>query len=273
VSIAGGFARVRQRAEAVGCQSIQLFSSNPRGWAVAALEADDVARFRADVRESGISPVFCHAPYLPNLAAGVGAARKRSIAAIVTQLERCAALGIDYLVCHVGRAVGASEERALANVAGNVNAVLASADSEVKLLLENTAGMGTEVGYSFAQIAGVVAGVAERDRVGVMLDTAHAFEAGYEWRTRSGADAALREFDKTIGLARLHGLHLNDSKSEFGSRVDRHSHIGEGRIGRAGFGLIVNHPLLRGLPGIMETPRTSPEDDVRNMKAVRSLVR
>ena len=272
MSIAGGFARVRARAEEVGCECIQVFSSNPRGWAVAALDSADVAQFRADIKDSAISPVFCHAPYLPNLAAGPGAARKRSVGAIATQLERCATLGIDYLVVHVGRATGATEARALCNVAGNVNAALALTDNRVMLLLENTAGMGSEVGYSFAQIAGVIADVAERDRVGMMLDTAHAFAAGYEWRTKTGINATLRELDRTVGMARLHGLHLNDSKSVFGSRVDRHEDIGRGRIGKAGLGLIVNHPLLRHLPGVMETHRLSARDDVRNMRAVRRLL-
>jgi deoxyribonuclease IV len=272
VSIAGGFAQVKDRALAVGCESIQLFSSNPRGWQVARLDDDDVARFRADMALAGITPVFCHVPYLPNLAAGPGAARKRSVQAIVTQMDRCARLGIDYLVCHVGRALGTAEEKALARVAANVDAVLAKARNRVMLLIENTAGMGSEVGYRFDQIAGIIGRIGERSRVGVMLDTAHSFEAGYDWRTKAAVDANLREFDRTIGIARLHGLHLNDSKTEFGSRVDRHWHIGQGRIGKAGFRLLVNHPLLRKLPGIMETPRASAKDDIRNMMVIRSLV-
>jgi deoxyribonuclease-4 len=273
VSIAGGFARVKERAVEVGCESMQLFSSNPRGWQVAKLDDDDVAAFRQDMAAAGIAPIFCHVPYLPNLAAGPGLARKRSVQAVVTQMDRCERLGIDYLVCHVGKALGAAEETAVAQVAANVNAVLERARNRVLLLLENTAGMGSEVGYRFEQIAAIIDRVDERSRVGVMLDTAHSFEAGYDWRAKAAVDANLREFDRTIGIARLHGLHLNDSRTEFGSRVDRHWHIGQGHIGKPGFRLIVNHPLLRNLAGIMETPRASAQDDIRNMKVMRSLTR
>ncbi len=271
VSIAGGFANVRARAEKLGCETIQLFSSNPRGWAAAELDEEDVARFRHDIRESDISPVFVHAPYLPNLAATEKTYARKTLDALVEQMERCRVLGIDYLICHVGKAIGASEQAAMAQVADQLNRILSAASNQGKVLLENTAGMGSEVGYRFEQIAAIIGQVEQRDRLGVVLDTAHAFEAGYDLRTRAGLDAALREFDRTIGLGRLHLVHLNDSKTELGSRVDRHWHIGKGRIGRDGIKGIVNHPLLRNLPAVMETPRTNDADDRRNMRVVRKL--
>jgi deoxyribonuclease IV len=270
--MSGGFGQVRERAEAVECETMQMFCSNPRGWAVAELDADDVAQFRADMKGSDVSPIFVHAPYLPNPAA-TAAHAKRSIKALVTQAQRCAALGVRFLILHVGKALGADEEKALARVARNIDAVLATAPESVTLLLENTAGMGSEVGYQFEQIAAIIAQVKQRERVGVVLDTAHAFEAGYEFRTKVGLDVTLREFDRTVGISRLHLIHLNDSKTEFGSRVDRHWHIGEGKIGKEGMREIVNHPLLRNLPAVMETPRETPAEDLRNMKMVRSLVR
>jgi len=222
------------------------------------------------MKDAGISPVFVHAPYLPNPAA-TGAKARQSVAALVTQAERCAVLGVRYLILHIGKALGASEERALAAVAGNVNAILARAPASVSLLLENTAGMGSEVGYRFEQVAAVIGQVKQRDRIGVVLDTAHAFAAGYEFRTRAGIDATLREFDKLVGLGRLHLVHLNDAKAELGSRLDRHWHIGEGQIGQEGMRQIVNHPLLRRLPAVMETPRKSVTDDLRNLAAARGL--
>jgi deoxyribonuclease-4 len=269
--MSGGFSKVLERARAVECETMQMFSSNPRGWGAADLDAEDVARFRADMKDSGISPIFVHAPYLPNVVA-TGANAKRSVKALVTQAERCAALGVRFLILHMGKALGAEEESALARTAKNVDAVLARTPESVMLLLENTAGMGSEVGHRFEQIAAVIGKVGQRDRVGVVLDTAHAFEAGYEFRTKAGLDATLREFDRLVGISRLHLLHLNDSKTEFGSRVDRHWHIGEGKIGSEGMGHIVNHPLLSNLPAVMETPRDSAADDLRNLKAVRSLV-
>lgn len=271
VSIAGGFAKVRQRAEALGCETVQVFTSNPRGWRSAALKPADAAQFRKDMKESGISPVFAHVPYLPNLAAPAGPFLKQSLAAVAEELRRCDELGIPFLVTHVGKALGSSEERALKQVAESVNRVLAAARNRVVLLLENTAGMGSEVGYRFGQIAEAIGMIEDGDRVGVMLDTAHAFAAGYDWRTSAGADLALREFDATVGMGRLYGLHLNDSKSACGSRVDRHWHIGKGEIGREGMKVIVNHPLLKHLPAVMETPRTSDREDRMNMRAARRL--
>jgi len=279
--MSGGFSKVLERARAVECETMQMFSSNPRGWTAAELDPEDVVRFRADMKDSGISPIFVHAPYLPNLAAAEGPGdspragtvpSKRSVKALVTQAERCAALGVRFLILHVGKALGTDEDKALARVAKNIDAVLAAAPESVMLLLENTAGMGSEVGFRFEQVAAIIGRVKQRDRVGVVLDTAHAFEAGYEFRTKAGLDATLREFDRVVGISRLHLVHLNDSKTEFGSRVDRHWHIGEGKIGRAGMREIVNHPLLRNLPAVMETPRDSAADDQRNLKMIRSFV-
>lgn len=262
---------MRERAETLECETVQIFTSNPRGWRSAALKREDVAQFRRDVKESGISPVFAHVPYLPNLAAAKGSFLKQSLEAVAEELRRCDELGIPFLVTHVGKALGSSEGQALEQVAESVNWVLDSARNRVMLLLENTAGMGSEVGYRFGQIAETISMVEDRDRVGVMLDTAHAFAAGYDWRTKAGADLALREFDATVGMGRLYGLHLNDSKSDCGSRIDRHWHIGKGRIGREGMRLIVNHPLLRHLPAVMETPRTSDREDRMNMRTARGL--
>jgi deoxyribonuclease IV len=270
--MAGGFAKVRERADEVGCRTMQLFCSNPRGWRAAALDDEDVAKFRTDMKDADISPVFVHAPYLPNLAASQPTYAKRSVDALVEQARRCDALGIRFLIVHIGKALGANEEQALKQVARNATAVLDRSPKSVMLLLENTAGMGSEVGHSFAQMGAIIAGIEPKDRVGVVLDTAHAFEAGYDLRTKAGLDQALREFDKLIGLARLHVLHLNDSKTEFGSRVDRHWHIGKGKIGREGMREIVNHPLLRNMPAVMETPRDSAADDRGNLRAVKRLV-
>lgn len=253
ISIAGGFRNVRERAQELDCETMQLFTSSPRGWSVAELDPDDVAQFRSDMKDSGISPIFVHAPYLPNPAA-TGAFGRRSVKALVTQAERCQELGVHFLVVHTGKAMSAGEEAALKQITRNVDSILADAPESVMILLENTAGMGTEVGYRFEQLAAVINAVKKRERVGVVLDTAHTFEAGYEERTKAGLDATLREFDRLVGMSRLHMLHLNDSKTKFGSRVDRHWHTGEGEIGREGMRQIINHPLLRNLPGIMEIP-------------------
>ncbi|MEO0074137.1 MAG: deoxyribonuclease IV, partial [candidate division WOR-3 bacterium] len=212
VSIAGGLARAFERAESLGCETMQVFTSNPRGWRVAVLNQDDVEEFRVRMRHSDVSPVFAHMPYLANLASS-GEQAERSRRMLREQLRRCDKLGIRYLIAHVGKAMTTPEERALQNVAANVNAVIAESLGSTILLLENTAGMGSEIGYSFAQIAAIIGMLAAGDRIGFCLDTAHAFAAGYDWRTRPGTDEVLKELDATIGIGRLYVIHLNDSKS------------------------------------------------------------
>ena len=278
VSIANGLARAVSEARARRCQTIQIFSRNPRGWQAKDLDPDDVAEFRAGIRAAGIVPVAVHMPYLVNLAADSRPAFRRSVASLALELTRVHQLGANYVVMHMGKCGTATEAEALERMIEGIDQAFHSAPCEVQnascptLLLENTAGMGHETGYRFEHLKTVIEGIRERGRIGVVLDTAHLFEAGYELRNRAGVDQTLREFDSTVGLKRLYLLHLNDSKTDFGSRVDRHDHIGKGKIGKQGFRHIVNHPLLRHLPGIMETPRTGIREDRMNMRAVKALV-
>ncbi len=270
--MAGGFSKVLARARRVGCETMQLFTRSPRSWAARELDPDDVAAFRRDLDGSGISPVFVHASYLPNLAAAPGPQADRAVDVLAEEMRRCAALGAGFLIVHAGRAGEQSREAAVRSAARNADRVLHRVPRGPLLLLENTAGMGSEVGNRFEQLADTVAFIERRDRVGVVLDTAHLFEAGYELRTRSGLDSTLRDFDGSVGLGRLHLLHLNDSRTDYGSRVDRHWHIGKGRIGVEGFRLIVNHPLLSHLPAILETPRRTHRDDLANLRVVKGLL-
>ncbi|MEO0114159.1 MAG: deoxyribonuclease IV [candidate division WOR-3 bacterium] len=272
ISIGGGLSKVAERARKKGCETIQLFSRNPRGWRYTDLDAKEVALFKKDIETSGLSPVFVHMPYLPNLASGEKELFRKSVASLIADLKRCEILAIPYLIMHVGKRMATDEEKAIENVAFGINEAFNKVANRVKLLLENTAGMGSEIGYNFSQLRAIIDLVEDKNRIGVVLDTAHAFEAGYNLATKEGLNAALKEFDQLVGLKRLHLLHLNDSKTELGSRVDRHWHIGEGKIGKEGFHNIINHPLLRNLPGIMETPRTNDKEDLKNMKTIRSLV-
>jgi len=273
ISIAGGFSKVVERATALGCDSVQLFSRNPRGWKFGPLDEGDVAQFRKDIEERGIDPVVVHMPYLPNLAHSDGEHFTKSVDSLSEDLKRCQALGAQYLVTHVGKRMGTSEEEGIRSVTKALNIVFRQVTNDVLVLLENTAGMGSEIGYTFDHIREIMANVREPERLGVCFDTAHGFEAGYDVATKAGLDQTLREFDEKVGLDRLRIVHLNDSKTPLGSRVDRHWHIGQGEIGREGFRFIVNHPKLKHLPGIMETPRKAEGDDRMNMKAIRSLVR
>ena len=272
ISIAGGFSNVVERAKVRGCETIQLFSRNPRGWKYGTMDEKDVEGFRTSIRVSGIFPVFLHLPYLPNIASMESKFYKRSIDSIATDLERAEQLGASYLIIHIGHRLGSSEDEAIEAVSQGINQAFEKAKNPVILLMENTAGQGTEIGYRFDQIKKIIEGVNEDQRVGVCLDTAHSFEAGYDLSNQSGIESTLKVFDQTIGLKRLHLFHLNDSKTPLGSRKDRHWHIGEGHIGREGFRYLINHLLLKHLPGVMETPRNDTVEDLKNMEVIRSLV-
>jgi deoxyribonuclease-4 len=271
ISIAGGFPKVAERARARGCETIQFFSRNPRGWNYSPLNKKELEQFRASIRFFAFSPIFLHMPYLPNIAAK-SKFYKRSIRSIATDLQRAEQLGAQYLIIHIGHRMESSEEEAIENVSQGINQAFEKVRNGVKLLTENTAGQGTEIGYHFDQIKKIVEGVQDHQRMGVCLDTAHSFEAGYDLSNKDGIERTLDDFDRTLGLERLHLLHLNDSKTPLGSRKDRHWHIGEGYIGLEGFGHLINHPSLSHLPGIMETPRKDTVEDLKNMKVIRSLI-
>jgi deoxyribonuclease-4 len=272
ISIAGGFSRIVERAKARGCETIQFFSRNPRGWTYSSLNRKEAEAFRSSIPSSHLSPVFLHLPYLPNLASSKSKFYKRSIHSIVTDLQRAEHLGAHYLIIHIGHRMDSSEDQAIEAVSQGIHQALEKVQNAVMLLMENTAGQGTEIGYTFDQIKKIIEGVHDHERIGICLDTAHSFEAGYDLSNKDGIERTLEDFDRTLGLNRLHLLHLNDSKTPLGSRKDRHWHIGEGHIGREGFRYLVNHPLLNHLPGIMETPRKDTVEDLKNMRVIRGLV-
>ncbi len=261
------------RARKRGCETIQLFSRNPRGWAYGPLNPQEVSRFREEFSHSGIFPLFVHMPYLPNLASEDPNLYAKSLDALQADLERSASLGAPYLIIHVGHRGHMTEDEAIGRIAAGINEAFGNVTNSVMLLLENTAGQGTEVGHKFCQLRKIIRGVNDKERMGVCLDTSHAFAAGYDLSTPKGLGKALEEFQEEIGLENLRLVHLNDTRSVLGSHVDRHWHIGEGNIGLRGFRNIVNHPLLVHLPGIMETPRKNDDEDLRNMSVIRSLVR
>ena len=249
-----------------------MFSRNPRGWKYGPLDDNEVEAFRASIQSSGLFPVFLHLPYLPNIASLSSRFYSRSVDSIATDLERAAQLGAQYLIIHIGHRLDSSEDEAINAVSQGINQALKRVKNSVILLLENTAGQGSEIGSTFEQIRAIIDRVDENERVGICLDTAHSYEAGYDLSNKDGIERTLENLDHTVGLKRLHLLHLNDSKTPLGSHKDRHWHIGEGHIGLKGFRYLINHPLLRHLPGIMETPRKDTVEDLKNMKVIRGLI-
>lgn len=272
VSVAGGVDKAVSRAREKGCDAFQIFSSNPRGWKSNAIPNESAERFLALLRQSGLSPVVDHMPYLPNLASAKEEVYAKSIEALARELERCQTLGIPYLVTHLGSHLGAGQEKGLARIVNALQTVFSKLDSDTILLLENSSGTMNSMGSTFSDIAAILESLpAERRRLGVCLDTCHLHAAGYNLCTSSALQATLDQFQECIGLRKLMLIHLNDCRGSLGSHLDRHEHIGLGQIGEEGFRAILGHPALAGLPMILETPVDSRRDDRGNLEVARRL--
>jgi deoxyribonuclease-4 len=273
-SIAGGVENSLARGKEVGCDTIQIFVKTPNRWVSKPLAEENIIAFRKAVTETGIWPVFAHSLYLINLASPDDALWHKSQDALVDDLERCEQLGLPGLVIHPGSHMGSGEETGIARIAAALDGVHARLPGyDAQVWLEITAGQGAHLGHTFAQLGAMIAAVEESDRLGICFDTAHAFAAGYELRTRDGYEATWREFKETLGLDRLKAIHLNDSKKELGSRVDRHEHIGKGLLGLEPFRLLLNDPRFRGIPMTLETEKSKDlAEDKENLAVLRSLV-
>jgi len=275
MSIAGGVDQAPLRGKEVGCDTIQVFTKSNRQWHAKRLTDREVEAFKANLAATGMGPVVAHDCYLINLAAPGGPLWKKSVAAFRMELERAERLGIPYLVTHPGSHVGAGEAEGIRRVAEALNALHAALPGHrVQVLLETTAGQGTSLGYRFEQLAAILDEVEQPDRVGICLDTCHVFAAGYDIRSQDGYRRTLEELDACLGLRRLKAIHLNDSKGGLGSRVDRHEHIGKGRLGLAPFRHLLNDPRLRRVPMILETPKDDDfiTADRRNLARLRHLL-
>jgi deoxyribonuclease-4 len=274
MSIAGGLDQAIERGHDVGCETIQVFTRSPRQWRPRPLDDDEVARFRRRQEETGIDPVVAHDCYLINLASPDDELWRKSLAVFVEELGHCQALGVPYLVMHPGSHVGAGEEAGLRRIAAALDqAQSETAGSGVQVLLENTAGQGTNLGSTWEQLAALLSMVRDDSWLGACFDTCHAFAAGYELRTRDGYEQTWRAVDDLIGLERVRVIHLNDAKGDLGSGLDRHEHIGRGRLGLEPFRMLLNDDRFRDLPMLLETPkRPGYKDDEENLRVLRSLV-
>jgi len=253
VSIAGGLHKAFPRGERVGCNAIQIFTKNANRWQAKVLQQEDIDAFKKVRQESSIDFVAAHDSYLINLASPEPDKRQRSINAFVDEVERCAALGIEYLVMHPGAHMGNGIDNGLKLLADSFRTIFQEVPGGVTILLENTAGQGTCLGHKFEYLADIITQVPEGD-FGICLDTCHAFAAGYNLSTAEGYQATMKEFDNLIGLDRLQLFHSNDSKKPLGSRVDRHQHIGQGEMGPKGFAAMMQDSRLRRVPKIIELP-------------------
>jgi len=255
ISIAGGMDRAPGRGEAIGCNAIQIFTKSQLQWRAKQLTRQQIEQFHRSVAESSIAVVVAHDSYLINLASPDAALLEKSRLAFLDEMDRAERLNIPALIFHPGSHKGSGEAAGLKRIADSINQVQQQRPGyRLKLLLETTAGQGTNLGYTFEQLKQIIDLVDQPKRVGVCLDTCHIFAAGYDLRTGAAYEATLTQFDRVIGLENLHAIHLNDCKSKLGSRVDRHENIGQGNIGLEGFRLIMNDPRLEHIPKLLETP-------------------
>lgn len=274
MSIAGGVDKAILRGREVGCETIQIFTRSPRQWRPRVLKDDEIQRFRDNKEETGIDPVVAHDCYLINLGSPDGELWQKSLRVFVEEIGHCRELEIPYLVIHPGAHVGTGEQAGLRRIAQALDRARAQTeDYQVKVLLEITAGQGTNLGCSFEQLAKLLELVADDGWLGICFDTCHAFAAGYELRTREGYEGTLRQLDELIGLERVGLVHLNDAKGEMGSRLDRHEHIGQGTLGLEPFRMLLNDERFRHLPMVLETPKGPDlEQDRENLRVLHGVV-
>ncbi|MDD5019925.1 MAG: deoxyribonuclease IV [Candidatus Omnitrophica bacterium] len=273
VSISGKIYESVDRAASLGCSAMQIFSRNPRQWRQLEIDARDAVEFRKRRREEGIGIVAIHVPYLINLATSYDVLYKKSIATYMEDMREAALLGAEYVVTHMGSYKNSTLPQGLKAFIAAVNEILAGTKGlGVQLLLENTAGSGSWLGATFDHHRKIFEGVKDRHRLGVCLDTAHVFEAGFDVRRPEIFDILLAEIERKTCPGAVKVVHLNDSLTPLGSHNDRHQHIGKGLIGLRAMRHIVNHPKLREAAFILETPKETPRSDEINLSKVRKLM-
>jgi deoxyribonuclease-4 len=274
-STSGGVWKALERGASIDAEIVQIFVKNNMQWFGKPHSPNDLALYANQLASQKFSCVFGHTGYLINLGAPPSDNRDKSIKSLIQEINFATDLGVPFLVLHPGAHLGSGEENCIKQiVAGLDEAFAATKISPVRIALENTAGQGSCLGHKIAHLAAVFDKVKKPERLGVCLDTAHFFAAGYDIRTPQGWDAAIKEVDSLIGLKQILAFHLNDSKTDLGSRVDRHEHIGKGKIGKEAFRHIVNDARFKNSPGCLETPKGKEmREDVENLATLRSLVK
>ena len=274
MSIAGGLANAFERIDRVNGRALQIFTKNQRQWFAAPLTEEEIVDFNTARQDWGDLPIGAHDSYLINLANPENKAATRAVNAFSDEIRRCAQLDIPYLIMHPGSHLGAGIDSGLATLTANLDrAITKAAGSTVTILLETTAGQGTGLGSRFEELAYVLEHSRYSEQLGVCLDTCHIFAAGYDIRSPQVYEQTIQDFDRVIGLERLKFFHINDSKKELGSHVDRHEHIGQGHIGLQGFKLLVNDPRFTDLPMVLETPKQKDlAEDIKNLAVLKKLL-
>lgn len=274
-SIAGGLHRAIERAKSIGCSAVQLFTKNNRQWNAKSLTTEEINLFKESVLKSSIAEdaIFAHATYLINIGSADSQLEKKSLFALIEEVNRCAALGIKTLVLHPGSYTGSTREAAIARIIKNLTFVIRETAPSVTILLETSAGQGKTVGTTFEELGTIIHALeTPKKRIGICLDTCHVFAAGYSFDNQETYRAMWYQFDSALGRKLLHLIHVNDSKTLCNSRVDRHHNIGKGNIPLNAFSLLCNDPELKDIPKILETPYTTELDLIPDINLLKSLV-
>lgn len=276
MSIAGGYYKSVDAAAECQMNVVQLFTKNNNQWRAKAITEKEVEQFQESLAKHKLSHPLAHSSYLINLASPDDELWNKSIEAMAVELDRASQLGIFGVVMHPGSFTTSSEEAGLARIAAAIDQVHKLApDSTANILLENTAGQGSNLGWKFEHLGAIIAAVKEADRLGVCIDTCHAFAAGYPLGSKEEFNATIKNLDKAVGIDRVKAFHLNDSKRELGSRVDRHEHIGQGHLGLEPFRHLLNDKRFKKVPMYLETPKEHEDEepwDVINLRTLRSLI-
>jgi len=276
VSAAGGLAQALYRGKKAGCQVIQIFTCNPARWHSRDLSESEIEDFHNAGKDTSVIPVAAHDSYLINMASPRSEIREKSFTAFLNEMKRAEVLLIPYVVMHPGSHMGEGEKAGIEHISDSLKKIVdMTGDSHVKILLETTAGQGNNLGYSFEQLGRIIEQTDAPERMGICMDTCHVFAAGYDFRTAVTYNELIRRFDETIGLHFLKLFHLNDSKKDCGSRVDRHEQLGHGFIGKEALALFLRDPRFNDLPFLIETPKGKNDKgidwDVANLDLLRSL--
>jgi len=276
MSISGGLHKALLQGKELGCDTIQIFTKSNMQWKARDLTQEEIDTFKQTQDETGITPVVGHDTYLINLASPDKETYRKSVDSFTMELLRSEAIGLPYLVMHPGAHMDKGEKWGLKRIATSLNTVFkGTKGTKVQVLLETTAGQGSNLGYTFEHLAQIMDMVDEPERVAVCYDTCHAFVAGYDIRTKKAYNATMREFDRIIGLKKLTVFHINDAKNDLGSRVDRHEHIGKGRLGLDAFRFVLTDAKFKNAPKILETPKGETKGrswDEMNLATLRSLI-
>jgi deoxyribonuclease-4 len=272
VSISGSLDAAIDNALERECSAFQIFTRSPRSWTAKEISEKDAKTFREKMASSKIDrfATVAHMPYLPNLASPNAASYTKSVNTLVKEVERCGKIGVPYLVAHLGSHMGTGEEKGIKQLV-NAFSKAAEVKNDVVILLENTAGQKNSVGSDFKQWAEILSKIKPKDRFGVCFDTCHAFAYGYDLRTEDDVEETFKKFDDEVGFENLKILHLNDSKGEIGCNLDRHEHIGLGKIGEKGMSAVIRLANKKKIPIILETPIDDTRDDFANIRKVKEL--